>query len=74
MHGLQEIKQLNKAAVAAASKRVAVVDNESGECIRVVRRFHTVVEAENFIALLSDTDKVHRGGYGIDAPEAWINP
>lgn len=51
---------------------VVVVDVESagpGEQLRIVQRFANVTQAEDFIGTLPDTDKVARGGYGIDAPE-----
>lgn len=52
------------------TKKVFVIDEESNP-IRKIARFHTIVEAEDFIAKLeeSDPEKVHRGGFGIDAPE-----
>ena len=49
-------------------KPVAVVDTYASE---VLERFDTVAEAEALIAELEKTEpeKVHAGGYGIDAPE-----
>lgn len=53
-------------------KPVAVVDEAT---LAVVRRFDTVEQAEDFIAELEKTEpeKVHGGGFGIDAPETLIN-
>lgn len=54
---------------------VAIVD-ESGGAIRVVGLFATVAEAEAWIADAEkrEPEKVHRGDYGIDAPEEMVNP
>lgn len=52
---------------------VWVVDEESEE-LKILKRFHTISEAEIFIANLPDKAKVLRGGYGIDAPEELLNP
>jgi hypothetical protein len=51
-----------------------VVKNEDG---KVLRRFRSVLEAEDYIArilLPVDPDGVNAGAYGIDAPEEKINP
>jgi hypothetical protein len=61
-------------------KQVTITDEESatkpGDRLRVVARFNTVKEAEDWIAEREkiDPDKVHRGGYGINAPEKMVNP
>lgn len=50
---------------------VAIVDEEHDGGPKVVARTTTLREAENWIAERekSEPEKVHRGGYGIDAPE-----
>lgn len=57
---------------------VAVIDEESaskpGEQFTILARFATIKEAEEWIGSQPDKDKVARGGYGIDAPEAMVNP
>jgi len=58
-------------------KPVAVVDNErtnSRGQLLVVRRFHSIEEAEAFVGCRPDKAKLERGGYGIDAPEEMVNP
>lgn len=44
--------------------------------IRTLERFLRLRSAENFIAEREKTDPkgVHRGDYGIDAPEEVVNP
>lgn len=55
---------------------VAVVDEETDPPV-VVTRWQTVAQAEGFIEYIrrhggrKGTEKVERGGYGIDAPEEW---
>lgn len=50
---------------------VAVVDIENAEDnqFRVVARFETVEEAEQFLANHPNQEQVERGGFSIDAPE-----
>jgi hypothetical protein len=52
---------------------VAVIDEESAG-FTVLARFATIADAEAHIAAMTDKAKVARGGYGIDAPEAMLNP
>lgn len=42
---------------------------EIGEQVRVLGRFATQAEAEEFVANQPDKAKLHRGGFGIDSPE-----
>lgn len=41
---------------------------------KVLARFATIDEAERYIDELPDRAEVEAGGYGIDAPEAMVNP
>jgi hypothetical protein len=56
-------------------KPVCIVDEENNNGPLVLKRFDTIAEAENWIAEQEkiDPDKVHRGGFGIDAPEEMLN-
>lgn len=52
---------------------VSIIDMDSaskpGDRYRVIQRFETVLEAEQWIGDHADQEKVVRGGFGIDAPE-----
>lgn len=51
-------------------KKVAIVDEETKPNPTVISYFNTIKEAEDWIAKeeLTNPEKVHRGGYGIDVP------
>ncbi len=52
---------------------VFIVDEISG---RTLRRFHTVAQAENWIANLKTRaaqNRAYRGEYGIDAPKIGLS-
>jgi hypothetical protein len=58
-------------------KPVAVVDNESvtkTNKVKVLKRFRSIKEAEEWVGDRPDKVKLARGGYGIDAPEEMVNP
>lgn len=57
-------------------KQVKVIDEEDNNGPFIIASFYTVKEAEDFIEEQNtiDPDKVHRGGFGIDAPEELVNP
>lgn len=54
---------------------VFVVDEEAMPEPRILAAFTSVSAAEHFVAALEkhQAAKVHRGGFGIDAPEHKIN-
>jgi hypothetical protein len=54
---------------------VALVDEESKPNPTVIGRFSTIDEAVEEINRLEKTqpEKVHRGGFGIDAPEEMLS-
>lgn len=59
------------------TRRVFVTLERPGSTkIRTLKRFLRVRSAENFIAMREKRDPkgVHRGDYGIDAPEEVVNP
>jgi hypothetical protein len=58
-----------------SSLPVCVVDEETKPNPTVINRFSTIEEATQWIEdqIRINPDKVHRGGYGIDAPEEMIN-
>jgi hypothetical protein len=59
------------------SQRVVTVTDEekidANNRVTVVASFGTIAEAEEWIAAREtvDPEKVHRGGYGINAPECF---
>lgn len=52
-----------------------VIDEGAEGGPKTIASFETVKDAEDYIAELekSQPDKVHRGGFGIDAPEEKVN-
>lgn len=56
-------------------KPVALIDEESKPNPTVIDRFNTIQEAVARIDEYEKTqpDKVYRGGFGIDAPEAMLS-
>lgn len=56
-------------------KRVALIDEESKPNPTIIELFDSIIEAEQWIANYENIDasKVHRGGFGIDAPEEFFN-
>lgn len=56
-------------------KNCHVIDEEKKDGCRIIHSFATVAECESKIAEIEKTEpeKVHRGGFGIDAPEAKVN-
>lgn len=65
------VELINKALAPSNSDtlKVAIVDEEATNGPQVIKRVSTVTEAELYIAELEKTqpEKVHRGGFGIDA-------
>ncbi len=55
-------------------KKVAIIDEETKPNPTVIKRVDTIDEAVQWIDHQSkiDSDKVFRGGYGIDAPEEML--
>lgn len=55
---------------------VVTLERPGAGKVRVLARFRMLRSAENFIARreVRDPVGVHRGDYGIDAPEHVINP
>jgi hypothetical protein len=55
-------------------KQVSIVDEESKPTPTVIKKVSSIKEAEQWIAEQESIDpqKVHRGGYGIDAPESFL--
>lgn len=56
------------------TKPVALIDEETKPNPTIIGRFHTIDEAVAWIDKeeLVNPEKVHRGGYGIDAPESML--
>lgn len=66
-----DMGQVSDGASTPTRKKVAVLDEGTG---KILERFYTIAEAEDYIAKLPDKEKVESGGYGIDAPEEMVNP
>lgn len=68
--GLAKLMGLTVSGPGSNALPVAVVDEESasrpGDRVKVIARFATVQEAEEYVGSLPDRAKVERGGYGID--------
>lgn len=81
--GLMAFVQELYAEIDLASEREFCSNDEApvavtleDEGVTVIARFHTVAEAEDFLATSAtiDPELLEAGRYGIDAPEEIINP